>query len=580
MVRITRKLKKMKGAYKEASHMNLAGAPSFSMPLELAIVHEYMYPNMFGDTYYMNQFQVQEQTFELSKLALEKMPEHLAKVAIYARNDGYARTKPQLGVCAISTLEDKKFLKSMFNRVVLIPKDGAQLIDFCKTGRLREGVGTTIDKCFHDWFIHNKSRLEYWSVKYPTEMQEIVKTCHLNFPDDPYLQTIVAYIMDFKWERKYNEITDEQITERLTQFPQITAWEKLKRATDARTILNCIKEGRLPHDVVTGVIKPEADGWKELAYQMPNRALLNKLATFLRNGLYNDPEFVEYIYKRLTNAEAMNKSKIYPFRYFTAKNVTGANLPARINDALDIAMENAFITLPPLAEELKICIGVDTSGSMGGTPQMYWQTKRRGEDSITNQTRYIDLAGIFTGALLKMKKENVIVVPFDTEPHFFDTSEYDTIMDVVNAIRKYGGGGTNIGIPIRYLMYEYEYTTYKQRQLFTSSYYNRSELIEKGKRSEPIFVDCFIGITDSEDWHGYSYGSGIAAELAEYRKVVNPNLEAFMIRIDPYSKDASVSKSDPKNHHISGWSDKIPNLIADILKGNDDQLEKIKKIEL
>ena len=185
-------------------------------------------------------------------------------------------------------------------------------------------------------------------------------------------------------------------------------------------------------------------------------------------------------------------------------------------------------------------LGPDVSGSMDNPI------------SEKGSTRYIDVAGIFAGALLK-RTSNSLVLPFEEEPVLFeDFSGRDDIMVTANKISRIGGGGTALGSPIEYLL------------------------------DSNIKTDIFIGITDNEDW---AYGQGCYSSGSfltmwhRYRKEINPHAVAFLVTIDP-NRRASAPSSEKGVHFIYGWSDQVLKYIDLKLSTGVSQVESVEAIEL
>ncbi|MBD3194551.1 MAG: TROVE domain-containing protein [Candidatus Lokiarchaeota archaeon] len=511
-----------KNAYKSATHLNKEGAPSFSQPIELQTLQNLMC-NIVEPSFYTDTARLLDQSFKVYKKMSEKNPELFAKMLIYARNQGYMRLQPALGLVYLS-VADIDLFKNIFDRVIRTPKDLLSFIDLCNFGPPvpRKGMGRGIKQTINKWITENIN--EYWTIKYTKELRIASKMAHTPKIKDKNKQNMLDYIHDFKKNNGVGEIIDGN--------NQIKAYEALKRAISSKEIISLIKTGKLPHKKVTSIIVPETDGWEALMYQMPYFALLRHLDTLNRNSVFDNPENIDYVCRKLTNKEAIKKSKIFPFRIFTAYKFA-SNLPDMIKLALEGALEMSLSNIPKL--DGKVIIGTDVSGSMTYHPSRKNLAKYR----------YIDIAGVFTAALLKVC-DNPKVIPFDTNIYNFIPSEFQRSMDIVNWFSNISGGGTNLSLPLKNMINH----NYK--------------------------ADIFIGITDNEDW----VGEGIEYALQKYRNTINSKLEAFLIRIDPYIKDVAIqTKPKNKNHFISGWSDKIPSLISMILQG-ESQLDTVKNIKL
>jgi 60 kDa SS-A/Ro ribonucleoprotein len=167
--------------------------------------------------------------------------------------------------------------------------------------------------------------------------------------------------------------------------------------------------------------------------------------------------------------------------------------------------------------------------------------------------RYIDIAGIFTGALLRKIEGRAIPLPFDGDiRHDHHLSTRDDIMTTVEKVARLNGGSTAVGAPIEYLL------------------------------DRKIAADVFIGITDNEDWaygYGHSCSSDFLSLWRRYRKEVAPNCKAFLVTVAPY-RDAVAPTGEPGVRFIYGWSEKVLNYIGLALESGETQVQAIEKMEL
>ncbi len=231
------------------------------------------------------------------------------------------------------------------------------------------------------------------------------------------------------------------------------------------------------------------------------------------------PAHADYVAARLTNAEALRKAKILPFQLYTAYQMFEVKDPAErtVADALVEAMDAAFVNLPDLGGA--VCIGPDVSGSMSGPI------------SRMTKVRYIDIAGIFAGALLKANP-HALVLPFENKVVSVKLSARDSLMTNADKLAKIGGGGTAVSAPI-------------------------SALLDR-----KIKVDTFIGITDNIEWATDQSGRhGFLPAWYEYKDKIAPNAQAFLLTIAPYRH--AVAPQDSKDiFTIYGWSDSVLAYIA------------------
>ncbi|HEY9585227.1 MAG TPA: TROVE domain-containing protein, partial [Candidatus Paceibacterota bacterium] len=326
--------------------------------------------------------------------------------------------------------------------------------------------------------------------------------------------------------------------------PQLRTLEALKRATTDDGRVSLIREGRLPYEVVVPSLGTTSTViWSELLRQAPYLNLLRMLATFTRQKVFENEANVRTACEKLTNPAAVEHSKVLPFRFYNAwkayKGTEGHSMA--IADALRAACEISFRNMPSFGNRT-VVIAPDVSGSM---------TK---EVSDKGTTRCIDIAGLFTGALLKRCLDRALVLPFDTNVRANHTlSKRDDILVTADKVASYSGGGTAVGAPVQYLL------------------------------DRKIVADVVIGITDNEDWaygRDGNYASNSFYSLwLRYKSEVNPNAIAYLVTMAPY-RDAVAPSGAKGVHFIYGWSDRVLQYIGNTLEGGENQIQAVEQIAL
>ena len=521
------------------THLNREGAPSYAMTLKEQVVNV-LTTGTLGDTFYASGQQLAEEATMVLLQARQECPEFLARALVYARTQGFMKTLPVLGLVVLSggRGETRELFEAVFDQVVLIPDDLRAFVTLCRSGKIpgRSGFGGIAVDAVKRWLSQMS---EYHTIKYGSArsegvtLRDILRMSHAK-PSSP------AVAERFAWLVRGHEMLGSNSD----LNPQIRAFESLKSADTEDAQLALIAEGGLPYEVVVPTLKKTTPRiWTELLHQAPYMNLLRNLVTFARHEVFKQEENVRYAVERLTNPTAVAHSKVLPFRFFDAwQAYQRSEAPdSRIADALRAALELSFVNMPSLGNR-KVCIGTDVSGSMSG-----------GAISSKSSTTCIDIAGIFTGALLRRVEDRVIALPFETRviPDC-GLSSRDDILVTAEKIKRLGGGGTAVGAPVEYLL-------------------NRK-----------IAVDVFIGVTDSEDWahgHGYECSESFYDLWLRYKQEVNPDAQAFLVTIMPY-RDA-VAPSDAKGVHlISGWSDRVLRYISLTLETGFGQLDAIEQMPL
>lgn len=292
-------------------------------------------------------------------------------------------------------------------------------------------------------------------------------------------------------------------------------------------VLGLIRGGKLPMEVVTGVMRPTPRVWNEILQQAPMMNMLMNLNTYKRHKVLQNPKNVEHIVGKLTSEEAITRSRLLPFRFYAAyRHFEGE--PA-IEEALRTAIDLSFINVPKIPG--KVCIAPDVSGSM-------WMPI-----SQKSKLQCIDIAGVFAAAIMK-KCDSPTVLPFGTEVHTPKFAPTDSIMTIAQSISSIRGGGTHLAAPLE-------------------------ELIRRREH-----VDIFIGITDSEEW----VGRGFLDAWGRYKEI-NDNAKAFLIQIVSY-KDRVVPPDEPNVWYIYGWSDKVLDYIGMQLSDRATMVDDVRAIEL
>jgi len=434
-----------------------------------------------------------------------KDDEFLAKATVYAREQGYVREIPVASSIVLSTKSLDLFRK-VVHRVCKNPHDWQKFIDIARSGAIRGGLGRALKREIIE-AIRNLS--VYHAIKYPKAVEDMINVAH---PKEDVNPVVIRYI-------KKKETSGD---------PQLEALEKLKRTDDEAEIVRLINEGRLPYEVVTGSVRKMTPAiWEALLYQAPYFNLIRNLNNFLRYGVFDKDENLDYAIKKIKNKEAIRKSMLFPFRFYVAwKMVPHDGLKKALERAVEVSVEN----VPEL--EGKVCIAPDVSGSMSSNVL--------GDYSVL---QCIDVVGVFTGAMIKKCKKTPIVLPFESEIAWDlvdKIMEEKTVMGVARHF--YPRGGTSLSAPIEYLL------------------------------KENIDVDYFIAFTDNEEWVGRSFRD----VLADYINRVNPEVKVYLVTLLPY-RDYPTPVYMRNVHYVFGWSDAVLRYISTDV---ESQIEEVEKVEL
>lgn len=517
-------------------HVNRAGSPGYRRSLKEQVL-SVLSTGTLGDTFYVSRDELAAEAIQVLTEARLECPHFLARALVWAREVGCMKTLPSIGLVILSAGggKTKSLFEQVFSRVVKTPDDLRSFVTIAISGVIpgRKGLGgLTVDPVRN--FLVNMS--EYHVVKYGSAnskditLADIIRMAHPR-PATHEISERFGWIVRGKAGLAKNQSLN----------PRIHALESLKTATTEDEQVSLITQGGLPFEVVVPSLKKTTLRiWSELLRQAPYMNLLRNLATFTRHGVFADEENVRYAVQRLTDPNAIRHSKVLPFRFFEAwksySKLEGQD--SRLCSALRVALNLSFSNMPSFGDAT-VAIGTDVSGSMS-----------QGTVSEKSTTRYIDIAGIFTGALLRQIEGRAITLPFDTNVHTDDFSQGD-VMSIAEKIVSYGGGGTALGAPIQYLL------------------------------DCKVKTDIFVGITDNEDWaHGENrYASASFLDLwRRYKQEVSPNAKAFLVTIAPY-RDCVVPSGTKDVHFIYGWSDRVLDYIGLKLRSGESQVEAVEQMQ-
>jgi 60 kDa SS-A/Ro ribonucleoprotein len=407
-------VRKPAGEYRGADTVNREGFPAWSKS-DHELVRQFLYTNTLENTFYAARAELVPEGLGL--LARFDDSEYLAETIVAARNEGFMRTAPLMGLVFLSK-KDVGLFREVFPRVVQTGEDMAQFLDLCR--RIR-GLGRAVKSTIHMWLREKVN--EFYAIKYGNELVDAIR---LSRPSEKIFGEEGRIIADYLMGNP--RVTMEMLP------PKIRAFEELKRTppTDEETILKLVEEGRLDYSVVVGAVKPTPQIWMGLARQMGTFALLRHLATLERNNALD--QLADHIKKRLT-VDSLVRAKIFPFRLYEAyMQVGSAWVKEHLADLLD-----GYVSRYDFSSYGRAAVCPDVSGSM--------TSPVRGA-AYTPAT----IAGMFAGVLYK-GIPNSILIPWDNEVRLnLVHPRRDSILTHIRAISEARGGGTSMEKPIQYLL--------------------------------------------------------------------------------------------------------------------------------
>lgn len=170
-------------------------------------------------------------------------------------------------------------------------------------------------------------------------------------------------------------------------------------------------------------------------------AIVKNLVALDKAGMFDDKEAVDSIVAKLTNKKEVEKSRLLPFRFYSAymevSNLSNSAGKRRVLDALVEALDLSIDNLQDI--EGYSAILIDRSGSM-----------RYPVSGASNVTA--DIVACMLGAIC-FKKGIADVYVFANEcKQVTNISKKSTVMDIMNEIQRHNvGGGTYLDVALHHL---------------------------------------------------------------------------------------------------------------------------------
>lgn len=510
---------------------------------------------MFGNTYYAD---AKEQLDELLKHAAACDPVFVAKAAVYSRENSWLKDAPAVLLAHVSTRFQKHdengarhAFRAAFPRVV---DNGKILRNFCQVIASnavgRQNFGHTIRGVIDAW-INGRSSEQLFRDSVGGDkpsMADVIKMTRPK-PRTPAKEAELRYLIG-------RELKEGQFD---LLSPLMQQYEAFKRAKNGNEPV-----GELPRvDFrLLDSLNLTKEEWKQIARNAKWMMTRMNLNTFQRHGVFEDAEMVKMIAERLANKDEVLRSRNYPFQLFQAFKHAGADVPAKVRDAIQDAMEHATANTP--AFDGNVVLALDVSGSMHSAT-VGGRTGKGG--ARTGGVSAIEVASLFSAAIVRRNPATKLLPFSDRLNTSYRVNSRDSVMTITEQLSKLPSGGTDCSLPLKYLNGGNE------------------------KKAMITGVDAVIYISDSESWVDSPYlggfsrvvtnnnPTGMMAEWGAFKKR-NPNAKLICMDLTPHSTTQGPNGKDRLN--IGGFNDKVFDVVSAFIKNGDGQsfVSAIKAVDL
>jgi len=501
----------------KATAVNAAGGRAYDLSAKAALAR-YAMTGCLSNTFYVK---AEDHLDRVITLAKECDSNFLAKLAIFARKDGYMKDMPSLLMAILASRGDngRAALKAAFPQVIDNGRMVRNFVQIMRSGKLgRKSLGTGPRNLVRGFFERNKPNwlFRQMSVGQDPSGADIIKMVHPH-PATPEHEALFGYLIG-KGESDKRKKGYKNLPPLVQQFE---AW-KADRSLPAPAVDFRL----LTAQPLTG------EQWASIMRAGQWHFTRMNLNTAIRHGaLKADPGLEKVIADRLADAETIRKARVMPYQLLAAYKHVSSDIPRSIVDALHDAVELAVDNVP-VAEGRTLVI-VDVSGSMGSPV-----TGNNGRTS--SKVRCVDVAALFSAAIVR-KNRDATVLPVDTSVHLgFRPEPRNSVLTEASTLARFGGGGTNLSLGFRHA------------------------------NSHRMKFDHVVVISDQESWADrYSYygeGTGLMHEWEALRSR-NPGAKLVCIDIQPGRTHQAI-EGRPEILHVSGWSDAVFKVAAAFLGGD------------
>lgn len=498
---------------KKTDAVNNAGGRAYSRKDKAALA-QIAVTGVFNDTFYATG---DSQLKEMKERLHNVEPEFIAKLALYARENGKMKDMPAYLLAVLSRRSPELFAK-VFDRVCdngRMVRNFVQIVRSGETGR--SSLGYRPKKALQRWLNDSSdSRLLSASVGTSPSIGDVIRLSHPKASDETR-------------EAFYGWLMKKPVD--ASKLPVVVRELEAFRQGDSIVL------PKVPFELLTSCDLSDRE-WAAVAENATWNQLRMNINTFLRHGVFKSKQRTAKLAKKLMDVEAMSKAKVFPYQIYTALMNIDDEVPKEIRSALEWVLEKSLENTQ--VTDSGMAILVDTSGSMGNPVTGH----RVGS---TTKMRCVDVAGLFAAACLK-SNEDVLVIPFDTRVHDVRLNTEEGLVTTTKKLAR-NGGGTDCGCALAYL----------------NKISHRAKLV--------------VYVSDNESWvnsNRYHRGTAVMNEWQKYAKRVK-GAKLVCIDLQPGTTTQALDRQDVMN--IGGFSDEVFNVIGKFVNNELTEENWIQEIE-
>jgi hypothetical protein len=396
--------------------------------------------NFVGESTYHEGAELRDERFKkLARACAVQHPEWTARLAAWARSEGYMRSAPLMLAAEFIrgrylTGLDYSFeggnARTLVNSVLQRPDEPGEIIAYwlSEYGNpvprpLLRGVGDAVTRMYNEY-----SLLKYDGNSKALRFGDVLELTHANAAGVRQGE-LFRYAIDRRHNRadvsKFEHLGVLSARARLEKMDVHGRREWFRSHVKTGDVAELLNEAGYTWESLSGWLQGpmDKDVWEAIIPSMGYMALLRNLRNFDEAGISDD--VAESIARKLTDPEEVAKSRQFPFRFLAAYQHTHS---LNWGKALEKALEASLANVPVLKGNTLIL--VDRSGSM--------YTSNGGALSDLSRA---DAAAVFGTALAK-RAQKATLVEFGTNSQEITLHAGDSVLKTVTE-RFSSMGGTN-----------------------------------------------------------------------------------------------------------------------------------------
>jgi 60 kDa SS-A/Ro ribonucleoprotein len=498
----------------QATGRNDAGAPAYELSAKAALAR-IAATGCLTSTFYAS---AETQLDRVLALTAQVDADFIARTALYAREKGFMKDMPAL-LCAVLASRDIGRLDEIFPRVIDNGRMLRNFVQILRSGQTgRKSLGSAPRRLVRQWLERATDRqLLDASVGTSPSLADIVKMVHPQ-PKSKSREAFYGWLIG----RPYDPYA---LPENVRHFED---WKRTR-------------EGELPDvpfQMLTALDLTDRE-WSMIAGAASWQTTRMNLNTFVRHGVFRFGGMADMLATRLAEPKLIRRARVFPYQLMVAYLNAGNDVPAKLRDALQDAMEVSLTNVPAIHGSVVIC--ADVSGSMHQPVSGY----RKGASSAV---RCVDVAGLVAAAFLR-KNHEARIIPFKEDVIDLTLNPRDSVMTNATKLASLPPGGTNCSAPLKLLIKE---------------------------KSAP---DLVIFVSDNESWMDTRAGDRGTAVMGRWEAIKQRNPKAKLVCLDlvPNTTTQAPDRKDILN--IGGFSDTVFDVIASFANTEDGEDHWIRKIE-